>query len=63
MPSYGDEMTRGFYLQNGGYYFAINDYVDLAVTVRFIQKDLGVPVPVQTIANATNILVILTSTI
>lgn len=32
MPGYGDEMERGFYLQNGGYYFAINDYVDLAVT-------------------------------
>jgi len=32
MPSYGDEMERGFYLQNGGYYFAINDYVDLALT-------------------------------
>ncbi|MDD3321876.1 MAG: putative LPS assembly protein LptD [Paludibacter sp.] len=29
MPSYQDELTRGFGLQNGGYYFAINDYVDL----------------------------------
>lgn len=29
MPSYGDEMDRGFNLQDGGYYFAINDYVDL----------------------------------
>ena len=28
MPSYGDETTRGFYLRDGGYYFAINDYVD-----------------------------------
>lgn len=29
MPSYGDETERGFYLREGGYYFAINDYVDL----------------------------------
>ena len=28
MPSYGDETTRGFYLRDGGYYFAINDYID-----------------------------------
>lgn len=28
MPSYGDETTRGFYLRDGGYYFAINDYLD-----------------------------------
>ena len=32
MPSYGQEMHRGFFLHNGGYYFAINDFVDLAVT-------------------------------
>lgn len=29
MPNYTDEMTRGFGLTNGGYYFAINDYMDL----------------------------------
>lgn len=29
MPNYADELTRGFGLTNGGYYFAINDYVDL----------------------------------
>ncbi len=29
MPTYGDETERGFYLRDGGYYFAINDYVDL----------------------------------
>lgn len=28
MPSIGDESTRGFYLRDGGYYFAINDYMD-----------------------------------
>ena len=31
MPSYTDELNRGFGLQNGGWYFAINDYVDLEV--------------------------------
>lgn len=29
MPNYADELTRGFGLTNGGYYFAINDYMDL----------------------------------
>lgn len=29
MPSYGDETSRGFYLRDGGYYWAINDYMDL----------------------------------
>lgn len=38
MPSYGDEMSRGFYLHNGGYYFAINDYVDLALTGEIYTK-------------------------
>jgi lipopolysaccharide assembly outer membrane protein LptD (OstA) len=28
MPSYGDETNRGFYLRDGGYYFALNDYMD-----------------------------------
>lgn len=32
MPSYGDDFTRGFYLNNGGYYFAINDYLDAEIT-------------------------------
>ena len=30
-PSFGEQNDRGYFLQNGGYYFAINDYVDLAV--------------------------------
>ncbi len=38
MPSYGDEMERGFYLHNGGYYFAISDYVDLAATGEIYTK-------------------------
>ena len=32
MPSYGDELRRGFFLRDGGYYFAISDYFDLALT-------------------------------
>ena len=28
MPTYGDETSRGFYLRDGGYYFAINDKMD-----------------------------------
>ena len=28
MPTYGDETSHGFYLRDGGYYFAFNDYVD-----------------------------------
>ena len=31
IPSYGENINRGFFLQNGGYYFAISDYADLAV--------------------------------
>jgi lipopolysaccharide assembly outer membrane protein LptD (OstA) len=31
IPSYGENRNRGFFLQNGGYYFAISNYVDLAV--------------------------------
>ena len=31
IPSFGDNRNRGYFLQNGGYYFAINDYMDLAV--------------------------------
>jgi len=31
IPTYGESKNRGFFLENGGYYFAINDYVDLAV--------------------------------
>ncbi|HZW62263.1 MAG TPA: putative LPS assembly protein LptD [Flavobacteriaceae bacterium] len=30
-PTFGEENNRGYFLQNGGYYFAISDYVDLAV--------------------------------
>lgn len=32
IPAYGDSNTRGYYLQNLGYYFAMGDYYDLALT-------------------------------
>ncbi|MBR1877425.1 MAG: LPS-assembly protein LptD [Paludibacteraceae bacterium] len=32
MPNFGDDYTRGLYLTGLGYYFAINDYMDLQVT-------------------------------
>ena len=32
MPTYGEERMRGFNLRDGGYYWFINDYVDLTVT-------------------------------
>lgn len=31
LPSFGEQNERGYFLQNGGYYFAINDHVDLAI--------------------------------
>ena len=31
IPSFGDNNNRGFFLQNGGYYFAINDYLDFSL--------------------------------
>ena len=38
MPSYGDENSRGFYLRDGGYYFAVNDYWDLKITGEIFTK-------------------------
>ncbi|MBC8172997.1 MAG: LPS-assembly protein LptD [Chitinophagales bacterium] len=32
IPTYGNHFTRGYFLANGGYYFAINDHLDLALT-------------------------------
>lgn len=38
MPTVGDELARGFYLRDGGYYFAISDYMDLALTGEIYTK-------------------------
>ena len=32
MPNYGEEKRRGFYLRDGGYYFAVNEKLDLQLT-------------------------------
>lgn len=32
IPSFGDNNAQGYFLQNGGYYFALSDYYDLTVT-------------------------------
>jgi hypothetical protein len=32
MPKYGEERNRGFFLRDGGYYFSINDRMDLSLT-------------------------------
>ncbi len=37
-PTFGDDYQRGFYLSNGGYYFAINDNIDLALTGEIYTK-------------------------
>ncbi len=38
MPSYGEEQDRGFYLRDGGYYFAISDKWDLKLLGEIYTK-------------------------
>jgi hypothetical protein len=38
VPTYGEERLRGFFLRGGGYYFAMNDYMDLRVTGDIYSK-------------------------
>ena len=38
VPTVGDDYQRGFYLSDGGYYFAINDNIDLALTGEIYTK-------------------------
>ena len=38
MPSYGDESARGFYLKDGGYYFAMSDKWDLKLLGEIYTK-------------------------
>ena len=35
MPTFGNDPTRGYFLQNGGYYFPFGDYADLTLTGDF----------------------------
>ncbi|MDE6301772.1 MAG: LPS-assembly protein LptD [Muribaculaceae bacterium] len=37
-PSFGDDYQKGFYLRDGGYYFAINDNIDLALRGELYTK-------------------------
>lgn len=37
-PTFGDDYRRGFYLRDGGYYFAISDQMDLALTGEVYTK-------------------------
>lgn len=37
-PSFGEDYNRGFYLREGGYYFALSDYVDLALRGEIYSK-------------------------
>lgn len=37
-PTFGEDYNKGFYLRDGGYYFAINDYVDLALRAEIYTK-------------------------
>jgi len=38
MPTYGDETERGFYLRDGGYYFAVSDRMDLKLLGEIYTK-------------------------
>ncbi len=38
MPTYGDETSRGFYLRDGGYYFAMSDKWDLKLLGEIYTK-------------------------
>ncbi len=38
MPSYGDDSSRGFYLRDGGYYFAMSDKWDLKLLGEIYTK-------------------------
>ena len=38
VPTVGEDYNRGFYLRDGGYYFAINDNMDLSLTGEIYTK-------------------------
>ena len=38
VPTFGEEKRRGFYLRDGGYYLALSDYIDLALTGEIYSK-------------------------
>ena len=38
IPTYGEEQRRGFFLRDGGYYWSINDYIDLNLVGSIYSK-------------------------
>ncbi|MDR6238326.1 putative LPS assembly protein LptD [Aureibacter tunicatorum] len=38
IPTFGEEIRRGFFLREGGYYFHFNDYIDLTATGEIYSK-------------------------
>lgn len=38
VPQYGEEKRRGFFLKNGGYYFALSDYIDMTLLGEIYSK-------------------------
>lgn len=38
MPTYGDDQNRGFYLRDGGYYFALSDKMDLKLLAEIYTR-------------------------
>ena len=56
IPSWSSSNTRGLFLQNGGYYFAINDYVDLELLGDVLQWRLCLYVQTLLIMYVTNFL-------
>jgi len=38
IPTYGEELNRGFYLRDGGWYFALSDHVDFTVLGRIYSR-------------------------
>lgn len=38
VPQFGEELERGLFVKNGGYYWAINDYVDLEILGEIYTK-------------------------
>ena len=38
MPQFGEELERGLFMKNGGYYWAISDYFDLEILGEYFTK-------------------------
>ena len=38
MPQFGEDLERGLFAKNGGYYWAINDYIDLEILGEYFTK-------------------------